>query len=94
MKKKLLILLCSLLLRVSLVGCGNSDKKEYKYRSIGDRTFFIISCNNPGNCWDIYVDTETRVQYMIINGDLSYSSSTSVLVDAEGKPILYEGEIE
>ena len=43
---------------------------------------------------NIYVDTETKVQYMIINGDESFASSMSILVDAEGKPILYEGDLE
>lgn len=90
MKKKLLIFLSSLMLSVSLVGCGsNSEDGVFEYRQIGDRTFVVIN-NTPNDC--IYVDINTKVQYVRFTG--GYQGSMSVLVDADGKPILYEGELE
>lgn len=42
-------------------------------------------------CFNIVYDTKTKVEYAISNG--SYNSGTvTLLVDAEGKPLLYTGE--
>lgn len=96
MKKKLLILLCSLLLGVSLVGCGSDGSNESENLStvtIGGREFIVISDYpyiDEGS--RLYVDVETKIQYLFI--DSGYEGGLTVLVDAEGKPILYEGVIE
>lgn len=42
------------------------------------------------NVFVTLIDTETRVQYMTMNG--LRKGSMCVLVDADNKPILYEGE--
>ena len=56
--------------------------------------FYYIDCEDvPGN-WDdtfnIIVDKETRVQYIEINGD----DGLTVLIDGDGKPILYTGNFD
>ena len=40
---------------------------------------------------DMYVDTETRVIYWARTNS-QYGSGLTVLVDSDGKPILYEGD--
>lgn len=88
--KKLSIILCCLLLSISLIGCGKDEEKS-NFISVGNRTFYVISSDEQYVAWDIYVDTETKVQYIYFRGDNSYCSAMSILVDADGKPILYEG---
>ena len=93
---KKFILMCCLLFGISLAGCGGREDADANYMTINDRIFYNISSDDVGfngRSWDIYVDTETRVQYIIFFGDQSYSASVVVLVDADGKPILYEGEL-
>ena len=96
-KKKILILLCSLLLSVSLVGCvKDSYQDDVDFVSevnIAGRSFKYI----PGTAKNWYdysmlVDKETRVQYLHEHG--YQHGGLVVIVDAEGKPILYEGDLE
>lgn len=96
MKKKLLILLCSLLLSVSLVGCGSENKSENEknitteYVTFADREYLLVT--HEDEFGHVYVDVETKVQYLHI-GRGQYSTMT-ILIDADGKPILYEGKLE
>jgi len=99
MKKKILAIILGIMLGVSLVGCGgNSPEKTsddtYEYLLIGNRKFVEIETSGGllehYSC--IYVDCETRVQYVMFNG--GYYGSMSALLDADGKPILYEGELK
>lgn len=94
MKNKLLIFISLLMLSISLVGCSSSEVEEGNYVShyralqIGDRTFIPLkdTSSNSG----IYVDVETRVQYLY-----SYNMNMfTPLLDSDGKPILYEGELK
>lgn len=54
--------------------------------SFGDR--FVLIYRHHHNDFTIYVDRETRVQYLRDNHDWI------VLVDTDGKPLLYEGELK
>lgn len=85
MKKKLLTFLCCTMLSISLVGCDNSrvidESESHKFQSI-----------YLGNQDYIFVDKETRVQYLFVKN--AYGAGMTVLVDADGKPILYEGEFK
>lgn len=93
MKKKLRLILCCLLLGVSLAGCGGKDEESIKEIIIGDRTFIEIYdefTTNFGEC-RILVDKETKVQYLRDSG--YQQGGLEVIVDADGKPILYEGEL-
>lgn len=51
-----------------------------------DDRFVLIS--NEG-IFDIYYDKETKVQYSVSRGSYNQGNLT-VLVDAEGKPLLYQ----
>ena len=95
--KKILILLCSLLLSVSLVGCvkdSYQDNGDFVSEvTIAGRSFKQIPGTADGyGRYSILIDKKTRVQYL---WDCDYQrGGLTVLVDAEGKPILYEGELE
>lgn len=101
MKKKLLIFISLLMLSIALVGCGG-EKKETKYVDgyevvcMGDREFMRIPSDDSlvvGNVIVnayIYVDCETSVQYLVLDGYRSID--VTVLVDSYGNPILYSGE--
>lgn len=93
--KKLKLILCGLLLSVSLAGCKNSynDNPDFtEYTVIANRTFKLIPGNANGvGHYLILVDKETKVQYLYDDHD--YGGGFVVLVDADGKPILYDGEV-
>jgi len=61
-----------------------------KTKTLGGREFVFIQYD--GDYGYIYVDVETRVQYLQISG--GNAGRMTVLLDAEGKPILYEGDLE
>lgn len=80
--KKLLVVLVSLLLVVSLCSCGfNSAETD----TAGNDNRLVIIFND-GFCM-IFVDTETGCQYVSKS-----NAGTCLMVDAEGKPLLYDME--
>ena len=84
---KKLILLCCLLLSISLVGCSDKPNDDVIDARETDRFITIYL----GNGDYVYVDKETGVQYLYIyNGS---AGDVEVLLNADGKPILYEGEL-
>ena len=94
MKKFSTILLVFVML-FCLVGCDSNKEtsKEDEFSSIfyasyekisEDKRFLCISsCNGY-----IFVDKQTKVQYLYIKED--YSGGLTVLVDTDGKPLLYD----
>lgn len=83
MIKRILCLLIVIMLMLVCVGCSNADNKE-----ITDGRFKEIEdgyCDNGSSC-SILVDTETNVMY------LSYWKGITVMLDTDGKPLLWEGE--
>lgn len=92
--KKLRLIFCGLMLSVALIGCGNGgDVYDVDYTTISGRTFKVITEDTgiPLTTRAIYIDVDTKVQYIRFNS--GYFGSMSVLVDADGKPILYDGEV-
>lgn len=93
--KRILILISMFMLSISLIGCAPSAEyaneghiSHHKSIQIGERTF--IQLKDDLIDFSVYVDEQTRVVY-------AYSHKTcmfSVIIDADGKPMLYEGEIE
>lgn len=92
--KKLRLIFCLLLLSISLAGCGGKNEESTKEINLGDRTFIAIYDEYATYFGDyrILVDKETKVQYLYSNG--YHQGGLEVLVDADGKPILYEGSLE
>lgn len=83
---KKLILMCCLLFSISLAGC--SDKTDPDVIDNRDDDSFITIY--LGNADYIFVHKETRVQYLYV--DNGYDGGLEVMVDADGKPLLYESE--
>lgn len=78
MKLKVLIGLLSVLL---LTGCGAAYSSEYE----GNTEYFkVISDEINGR---VIYDTRTGVEYWQSSG---YSNVLTVLVDVDGKPLLYD----
>lgn len=88
MKNKALIMI--MLLVVILSGCGQRTiQNEAKKEQDSYNTYFIrISSEYHG---DIIYDSRTGVQYWRSNGPYTYGVLT-VLLDADGKPLIYKGE--
>lgn len=100
--KKLFIFMMCLMLSFSLTGCSkydvdgtdwNGNSGKFTDCADGDILFRFHTFRLDNDDY-LYVDKETRVQYLFINNGNSYGSGCVVLVDADGKPILYEGELE
>lgn len=87
--KKLRLILCCLLLSISLAGCGGEYDEHVRYATINDREYARIETEEKG--WYLFIDTETKVQYLYKRS--MYQCNLACIVDADGKPILYEGEL-
>lgn len=80
MKKVFIIALSAIM----LAGCGKSEEQENKRFKKLDGGIGITD--------DFYIayDTETGIEYAVSNGVYNHGTLT-VLVDADGKPLIYEG---
>lgn len=90
MKKKLISLLLVLVMPM-LVLCGCNDPRTSKVGqeyNIGNITF--VKVEQSGD-FCILVDKETRVMYLYDRGD--YHGGITALLNADGSPMLYEGEL-
>ena len=80
-------LIAILMLAVMLISCSSSTEVN---ASNTNRRFKFIQ-RDP-YC-DVIVDTETGVEYAFSTGAYNYGSMT-VLVDENGKPLTWEGDLE
>ena len=98
MKKKILIILLALIIPICLLfsGCGT---KADDYKANDSERFVIVervqknfrdSSGNPVDFF-IMVDKETRIMYFMVSGNYYFDMET--IVDKDGKPLLYEGEL-
>ena len=89
MKRILAIMISILLCCLVLSGCGR--KNDVIITTELDSRFKIISDTNDGVGYcNIIVDTETGVMYLFRGA--GYRGGLTVMVDADGKPLLYEGD--
>lgn len=87
MKKKILTIIMVATMVLSLVGCSTEIvEREGKFDKALSSMF--VEVENTSS-WKIVYHRETKVMYAV--SDSSYNSGTfSLLVDAEGNPMLYE----
>ena len=86
--KKLIVML---MLVVTLVGCGNSSESDVRDgEKASQKRFVPIEIDWS---YEIVVDRETRVMYAISNGAYNHGTFT-VMVDENGKPLIWEGDLE
>ena len=78
MKKRMLILF--LFIIITLSACASSE---------GDDTCFVVIAHR--GCGDIIYDKKTGVEYWMVTSGFNKGNLT-LLVDEDGKPLIYEGE--
>ena len=83
--KKLLGLILTFLMMFTVVGCSSDTKV-----ASAKETYYRFVKVYEGGAALIYADVETGVQYLVVDG---YNGiGTEIVVDADGKPLLYEWE--
>ena len=88
MKNKALIMI--MLLTIILSGCGERTiQDEVKKERDSYSTYLVRISHESGG--DIVYDSRTGVQYWRSVGTYNYGTLT-VLLDADGKPLIYKGE--
>ena len=85
-KRYFMIALLSCLI---MAGCGSAAKTEEAVEPVNVTRFEKVD----GADWlfDVYADRETGVMYAVSRGTYNQGNFT-VLVDADGKPLLWKGE--
>jgi hypothetical protein len=79
--KKIFAVAVATIICFALAGCRNSEE-------INER-FFILD-NPKSGLYSIVVDKETCVMYLLRKSD--YGGGITALLDADGKPLIYEGD--
>lgn len=84
MKKVVIaIFLCFIL----LIGCSSSSRMERVETVSPDTSMFVIIEQNPVYCYYVVYHKETKVMYTI-----SYPGNFTLLVNADGSPMIYKEE--
>lgn len=89
MKRKLLAIILAFVMMFALVGCAEEADRE----TVSDEPFVVVEnyIDDFGSRIVIYVHKETRVMYLSTAGN--YNGGVTVMLDADGKPLLWEGEL-
>lgn len=73
--KRVIAITILTLLILALSGCGKAEAGTYRLRTL-----------ETGALYTIYVDNLTGIQYL-----KTYKGGVCVMVDAEGRPLIWEG---
>lgn len=73
--KRVIAITILTLLTLALCGCGKAEAGNYRLRTL-----------DTGLTYEIFVDNLTGIQYL-----RTYKGGVCVMVDAEGKPLIWEG---
>jgi ABC-type oligopeptide transport system substrate-binding subunit len=88
MKKFVVLLVALLLIFGALSGCS---KNASETSTENDSRFYYLKDTNSGLSYNmIIVDKETGVMYLFHGA--GYKGGLTTMVDAEGKPLIYDGE--
>ena len=96
--KKIKLLCQCLLLIVLLVACNSNSEETSVVEKIDavEETDIVdeydFTSEHAGRGVHIYIHEKTGVQYIFVKE--GYGAGITVLVDEDGKPILYEKELE
>lgn len=85
--KKFIAIIMLITFSALLVGCSSDDNAVIQNHILRNR-FVKVESDNAG--YAIYVDVETNVMYLAMRHNVNQLGLT-VLVDADGKPLLYSG---
>ncbi len=95
MKKKIAIILAIVfILTLSVVFCSCNDNAVYdkNYNSHSDRMIALEEGNYGTGYYSIFYDKETNIMYLFVKA--GYSGCLTIMLDENGKPLLYEKETE
>lgn len=94
MKKLILCILFIFIIPVCILftGCGGTQKANDYSKSQNDRFLLIKEYKDGVDTYIILVDKETRVLYLRYSE--SYRAGLTVMLDANGNPLLYEGQLD
>lgn len=81
---KMIVILIAVM--VMLTGCGATIEEE---KTSSNKSMFVLV--EKANFGDVVYHKDTKVMYVVSGGAYNYGTFT-VLVDAKGKPMLWEGE--
>ena len=85
MKKAVIVIFAAMML---VTGCGGKAEQETEYDRWGR---FAVLETTP--TWAVVVDVETGVMYTVSDGGRNRGTFT-LLVDADGKPLLWKGNAD
>ena len=97
--KRLLYLLIILIIPITLLtGCGKTSKSDNFTSEENNRFVFVkeyTSNPNSGERFGILLNKETKVMYIYYNSGGVYSGTggLSVMLNNDGTPMLWEGEL-
>lgn len=74
--KRVIAITILTLLTLALCGCTKAEASNHRLRTL-----------DTGLMYEIYVDNLTGIQYL-----RTYKGGVCVMVDAAGKPLIWEGE--
>lgn len=84
--KKIMISVLAVFMLASLSGCARTKTNE---DNIQETSRFVII--EDGATWNVVYDKETKVMYTVSSGVYNCGSFT-MMVDSDGKPLIYKGE--
>ena len=87
MKRKIFTLIMVVCLSVSLAGCSNNRVTVENNKTTENTSMFVEV--EHGYDWRVVYHKETKVMYVISCGYYNTGNFT-VMVDADGKPLLWE----
>lgn len=91
MKNKLIILVMIVSLLFGLVGCNTTKQLTQEDLDNGSRSEYSMFIElEQGSVYSIVYHKDTKVMYAISNGSYNFGTFT-VMVNADGSPMLYEG---
>ena len=88
MKRKILIIIFALTILFTLSGCQERTENGNAASYVHDDVTLVRVASKDG--FSIYVHEQTRVMY--IRGT-DMSGGFTVMLDADGKPLIWEGEL-
>lgn len=89
MVKKILCLVLIIMMLLTCVGCGSPMEKvqETQQQQTSNKSMFVlVESNYLWNKYNIVYHKETKVMYAV-----SCNTQFTVMLDADGKPLLWEG---
>ena len=86
--KKFIALMLIVISLMALVACATKREREV----VKGKTSRMVYLEETGAYCIVY-DRETKVMYAVSNSGYNYGNFT-LLVDANGNPLLYEGQTE